>query len=162
MTASERQAALEQLLAQYRKYQQATTSEEKQRIGASMFFVDPIVWILYKHEAYKNSDHPLLTWGDLIHHSFGHDGICGKRLYYIASWCAREKGISIFDETVLRRAADLAVVATHLLFLEISADESFMETWHQHEYEKTAGVVTKWKSYEVNANDLQNMQKTVR
>jgi hypothetical protein len=157
MTASERQSALKDLLTQYHEYQRATTPEEKQRIGDSMFYADPIVWVVYKYAAYKESTHPLLTWGDLIHHSFGHDGICGKRLHYIARWCALEKGIDVFDETVMRRAADLSVVATHPLFLEIAADESFMDTWRQYEYEKTAGVVTKWKSYEINANDLQNI-----
>lgn len=148
MTASDRQSALKDLLTQYQEYQRATTTEEKQRISNSMFFADPIVWMKYKFLAYQGTKSALNTWGDLIDHSLGHDGICGKRLNWLVEK-ARFINVDILSESVLARKMLIDEVVKTDLILEISNSELLMKEWCQYEFYKDGGQNKKWANYQL-------------
>jgi hypothetical protein len=120
----------------------------KQRIGNTMFFADPIVWIRYKHDAYQGTQNALTTWGDLVDHSLSHDGICGKRLHWLQREVAN-RGIDIFSSAVIPRETPLYEVALHPEIVAIADSPVLMQTWNEHEYYQERGVPKKWARYPI-------------
>lgn len=146
LTSEERRQAIDILLTQYRDYQRVASKAEKNKISNEMFFVDPIVWILYKYEAYQGSDHAISTWGDLVEHSIGHDGICGRRLKWLSAQCKKE-GVDIHNEATIPTNLLLAKVTELSVILNICKNEQAMNEWEKYEYETIDGEVKKWQSY---------------
>jgi hypothetical protein len=143
----ERIVAVETLLAQYRSYQIAATVADRQRISDEMRFADPIVWILYKYHAYQGTHHALSTWGELIAHSRGHDGICGKRLRWLERKVA-SYGVEIMKEESIPLRSSLLEVAALPMIEQIASDNECMTEWRQYEYEEYDGNVAKWHSFQ--------------
>lgn len=148
LTSDERKQAVSLLLTQYRDYQKAESQEEKKRIGDEMFFADPIIWLLYKYEAYQGSNHIISTWGDLVHHSQSHDGICGKRLHWLR-WYLKERGFDVLDTTILPKETSLTEVVKMEAIIHLCSDKEAMIGWDEYEFEKINGEVAKWQSYKI-------------
>ncbi|MFM2424097.1 MAG: hypothetical protein RLZZ70_486 [Candidatus Parcubacteria bacterium] len=148
LSAEERTSAVAALLDLYQEYQRAWFLRTKKRIGNQMFFADPIIWIRYKHLAYQGTPNALMTWGDLVSHSFSHDGICGKRLDWLASEVAKE-GIDVFSQDVVPIDAMLSEVATLPIFQKVANNPKAMQVWASHEYYEERGQPKKWAQYTI-------------
>lgn len=143
---AERDDAVRNLLLLYRHYRRAWFASSKKKIGDSMFFADPIVWIRYKYEAYQGTNQALVTWQDLVQHSFSHDGICGKRLHWLVAQIA-QTGVDILSPEVIPLHTSLDVVATLPCIRSVSCSPEAMAAWTAYEYYVEQGVPKKWSQY---------------
>lgn len=148
-----------ELIEQYKQYkiteaQLSSTHDENQKIALttslqqisdSMKFDNPVIWIMYKHRAYENSDHPILTVGSFRAHCSGHGDICSKRYAYLRQYLIQTQNIDL--HTFLDPKTPLESLYTNDLIVNTLHDSNFMKDWHAHEYYIENGKVSKWKDY---------------
>lgn len=140
---------LETLLRQYKDYGRARTEEEKDRIGDEMTYADPIIWVMYKKQAYAGSHHEINTLGDLKKHSIDHGSICAKRMRFLALFIKGNYKKDILDSSEFSDDIILEDFYDNNLLNDIVSDKKFIKTWESHEYFKDQGRVTKWENYSI-------------
>jgi hypothetical protein len=135
------------LLRQYKEYNEAPAEAEKNRIGDDMTYADPIIWMMYKHKAYKGSDHEINTLGDLKEHSVDHGGICAKRMRFLGTYIKNIYGKDILDSSEFSDDTNLVDFYDSNLLNEVVNTEAFINEWQKNEFFKKNGVVAKWSNY---------------
>lgn len=152
-------AQTQNLIGMYKEYKQTeaeyeyeTDSQKKQilleklqHISDSMKFDNPVVWMMYKHLAYKDTDHPILNIGAFIEHCGGHGDICSKRYLFLRTYLIDSKSTDI--ESVFEKRASLEKLYTNENILKLVEDAVFINEWKKHEYNTIDGKTAKWKSY---------------
>ncbi|MEN9552137.1 MAG: hypothetical protein RI935_514 [Candidatus Parcubacteria bacterium] len=121
-------------------------AEAKKRldeIGNGMKFQNPLIWLIYKYEAYQHEDKPLKTVADLIAHCEV-DGICHRRFDAINRYL-REKhnGGDITNLAFVSPETSMEDLAKDKRFIAICFDLSFQTKWSRHENDRAG----KWKHY---------------
>jgi len=152
MKHSQKKETLEKLgvlLRQYENYKKAETEAEKNRIGDEMTYADPIVWMMYKKQAYAGSDHEINTFGDLKEHSIDHGGICAKRMRFLALFIKENYKKDILDSSEFSNNTTLENFYDCDLINKVVNDQEFVKTWESHEYFKDGGKVAKWENYSI-------------
>lgn len=135
------------LLQQYSDYKNAQTEAEQDAIGDAMFYADPIVWMLYKEQAYRGTDHAIVSMGNFRHHCQDHGGICAKRFSYLAQALHEKFGIEIKNTDSFPDVYPLEKLYTLPEIELLIQDDSWMATWREHEYYKEGERVAKWERY---------------
>lgn len=135
------------LLRQYKEYNEAPTEAEKNRIGDNMTYADPIVWMMYKQEAYKGGDHEINTLGHLKEHSVDHGGICAKRMRFLATYIKNIYGKDILNSSEFSDDTNLVDFYESNLLNEVVNTTSFINEWQKNEFFKRNGVIAKWDNY---------------
>jgi hypothetical protein len=130
-----------------------------------MKFQNPLIWLTYKYEAYKNEEKPLTTVADLVEHCEV-DGICHKRFHAINTYLREKysgkdlvspdtsklplaKRLGHRTEALLGRgplvdgAMPLEQLAKDRRFIALCFDLSFQTKWSRHENDRSG----KWKHY---------------
>lgn len=139
---------VDKLLHQYAEYNEATTEADKDRIGDEMTYADPIVWMMYKQEAYAGTDHAINTLGDLKKHSTDHGGICAKRMDFLSRFIKENYGKDILNATEFSNHMKLEDFYDSDIMNEIISSGDFMKKWETYEFFKRNSVVAKWENYE--------------
>jgi hypothetical protein len=151
-----------EILARYEKSYSDLKIAEKQikEIGDRMRFQNPIIWLLYKRNAYKNNeskplrkkvngDKEINNWGDLLDHcSDAVDGTCAKRFDFIQKYYQQKTGKTLRMQFDLGQ--DLENLEIVKVFEGFSKDPVFMVDWYKHEnntIENEDGDVRKWGIY---------------
>lgn len=112
-----------------------------------MKFDNPIIWMQYKNQAYKNSPSEIPTIWDLIKHCFKNlDYICGKRIDFFAKNFKRKFWIDIF-EIDWNISFDDFLKKYEKELKEICQDEKFMDLWLKYEYFTVWERTAKWENY---------------
>lgn len=124
-------------------HQQLT--QKLQSISDAMTFANPLIWALYKFEAYANESQPIRNMQDFRLHCSKPGYICTKRFMFV-NYTLRNQGLpplssksAYADKALLSRAFNVL----HTL----SQNKSFIKTWETHEYYKRDGVVAKWEDF---------------
>jgi hypothetical protein len=146
MTFRKQEQAVEALLGMYRLYQ-AATADEKAVIADQMLFADPVVWMLYKYEAYKGTVAEIATWGDLVQHSEHHDGICKKRLQFIRASMLTLTHQDVLDGSVIDPQQDIRQLVVSNFFEPLLQNQEHMTNWSTNEYFTMQGKAAKWECY---------------
>ena len=109
-----------------------------QEISDSMFFDNPVVWMMYKYFAYRGTPGELSTMRDFRAHCSKPDYICTKRFIFVSS----KADIAKFsDDAELSSAYGSAGV------IRLVEDEAFMADWRKYEYHKDDARVAKWENF---------------
>ena len=140
---------LNTLLRQYKEYSKAPTEAEKDRIGDSMTYADPVVWMMYKHKAYFGSDHEIETVGALREHCDDHGGICSKRFDFLARTLKNSYGKNILDKKQFADDMSIEDFYGSDMLNDIVSNGDFMRTWESHEFYKKNDEVAKWQNYKI-------------
>jgi len=141
--------ALEALLHQYSQYLEAKDEETKNRIGAEMFFSNPIVWLAYKYTAYKDTNHAIVTIADMRKHSLDHEGICTKRWHFLSDELRKHTNLDL--DKLAKEHPDMTIpeVIAEPVLQELIASKSFNTSWTQYEHFTDGKRVAKWENYTV-------------
>ncbi len=145
---------LNTLLQQYAEYNKATTEDEKERIGDEMTYVDPIVWMMYKHKAYLGSHHEITTVGALREHCDDHGGICAKRFDFLSTSIKAKYGKDIKAPKEFPDDARIEDLYGSELFDAVVSDEDFTRDWQKYEFYKKDGKAAKWQNYTVATKEM--------
>lgn len=122
----------------------AEAKKKLEKIGDRMKFQNPLIWLTYKLEAYKNEPGKKLeTVEDLITHC-NVDGICNRRFDAINAYLRQKyDGKDLTDPEFIDRSAKLEALAKDTRYIGICFDLSFQMKWSRHENDPAG----KWKNY---------------
>ena len=118
---------------------------DQQRLSDTMTFDTPLVWVMYKFEAYQDEAQPIQTMHDFRLHCSRPGYICTKRFIFLnAHLCSNGQrpltdSEQYPDEILLREIFPLLG--------EIEQDEVFMSSWRAHEYYQEEGAIKKGQNY---------------
>ncbi len=119
-------------------------SREMQSISESMTFASPLVWMMYKFEAYKDEAQPIRTIQDFRLHCSKPGYICTKRFEFVNAELVRRQLPTLLDRE--NYLDDMLLHGAYDAVQPLIADSTFMGTWGKHEYYKIDGRVAKWEN----------------
>ncbi|MDO4712729.1 MAG: hypothetical protein Q4B05_02380 [Candidatus Saccharibacteria bacterium] len=117
---------------------------QQQTISDAMTFATPLIWVMYKCEAYRDEAQPIATLHDFRLHCAKPGYICTKRLHFLNQWCQRRGRTPFSDTGAYPDEMRLEELYAELAVLE--QDASLMEEWRRHEYYQENGAVKKWQN----------------
>lgn len=138
---------VDKLLQQYKEYKDASTEDEKNRIGDEMTYADPIVWMMYKHQAYLRTDHKITIMRELRDHCNDHGGICAKRFNFLFVFIKTKYSKNITDPKEFPNDMRIEEFYESELMDLVVSDEDFMNQWRKYEFYKRNERVAKWEIY---------------
>jgi hypothetical protein len=117
---------------------------ERKQLGEAMKFQNPLIWMMYKYEAYKNTSKPVLTTKMLREHCENKTDICFKRYDYInTALRQKNQGEDLNSDEFLAADTDLAAVINDQRFVNLALDPVFMAGWVKNENDEDG----KWVNY---------------
>lgn len=113
----------------------------QEQTGNEMTFATPLVWILYKARAYKDTPQAIDTVGDFRAHCSPEGYICTRRYAFMREYLGvKGVDISIHSEDMLLE--DFAILPE---IANLEVDSAFMQHWQVQEYYRKDGKVAKWQ-----------------
>ena len=124
--------------------------KELEKVGESMKFQNPLIWLRYKYLAYAHEeDKALSTLSDLISHCEV-DGICHRRFDAINLYLRRKYGgKDMRSPSFMHLTTNLDSVGQDSRFIDMCLDQEFAQVWNNHENSQSG----KWREYELSSPD---------
>lgn len=117
----------------------------QQQLSDDMTFDTPLVWVMYKFEAYQDEAQPIRTMHDFRLHCSKPGYICTKRFTFLNTHLCNNGQCLLTDD---ERYPDKMLLSEIFPLLgEIERDEVFVSIWRAHEYYQEDGIVKKWQDY---------------
>lgn len=122
----------------------ATLKTRQQTLWDGMFYDSPVVWLMYKYQAYHGSQNEIASMRDLKKHCEPIAYICTKRFIFMRNYALQNLGVDVLEiaDDVL-----LPEIYESDWMTQLVNDPVFMQTWREHEYYKKVGRVAKWQSF---------------
>jgi hypothetical protein len=139
---------VEILLKQYQEYLNLNDENQKQKIADEMFYDDPIIWMMYKKEAYKNTQDAINSLGDLKEHATGH-GICAKRFNFLRNYILEKSDIDILNSEIFANELSLDDFYDNDIINNLIQDIYFINKWTEYEFFKKDSKIAKWQNYTI-------------
>lgn len=117
----------------------------RQNLSDEMTFDTPLIWALYKFEAYQDEPQPILNMHDFRLHCSKPGYICTKRFNFLNLWLESTGADLLSDDLVYRD--DLSLSHIFGLLEELGNDQKLIADWRKHEYFKQDGRVKKWYNF---------------
>jgi hypothetical protein len=122
----------------------ATLKTRQQTLWDGMFYDSPVIWLMYKYQAYRASQNEIATMGNLKKHCEPVAYICTKRFIFMHNYALHNIGVDILE---IPDDALLPEIYKSDWMMQLVNDPVFMQTWREHEYYKEGGHVAKWQSF---------------
>ena len=148
ITAAERRLALARLKnsgVEQIRIELDNLLHSQQQLSDDMTFDTPLIWVMYKFEAYQDEAQPIRTMHDFRLHCSKPGYICTKRFIFLNAYLCSNGQRPLTnseqypDEMLLRDIFPLLG--------EIEQDEAFLSSWRSHEYYQEDGAIKKWQNY---------------
>jgi hypothetical protein len=136
------QKSVDRLLLQLVEYSSLNgkqLDDWQNRVSDEMSFANPYIWLSYKSKAYKNTNHVIDTWSDLVEHCSPIDDICHQRLDFISKQFSKSA-----LPTPDNRIEDLLLDAS---FQKKVLDPAMIEEWQKYEFYIQNNQISKWQNY---------------
>ena len=148
IAAAERRLALAKL--KNSDIEQAQTKldvlwRDQQRLSDTMTFDTPLIWVMYKFEAYQDEAQPIRTMHDFRLHCSKPGYICTKRFIFLNAHLCSNGQRPLTDSE--QYPDEMLLSEIFPLLGEIEQDESFLSSWRAHEYYQEDGAIKKWQNY---------------
>ena len=117
----------------------------QQQLSDDMTFDTPLVWVMYKFEAYQDEAQPIRTMHDFRLHCSKPGYICTKRFIFLNAHLCSNGQRSLTDSE--QYSDEMLLSEIFPLLGEIEQDEVFMSSWHAHEHYQEDGAIKKWQNY---------------
>jgi hypothetical protein len=118
-----------------------------QELSDKMTFANPIIWMMYKYEAYKDEAQPIRTMHDFRVHCSKQGYICTKRFNFLNEQLLQRGNKSLKDVDEYHDDMLLAKLFTQKSIIELTSNSEFMKLWEVYEYNRVAGQPAKWVNY---------------
>ena len=117
----------------------------QQQLSDDMTFDTPLVWVMYKFEAYQDEAQPIRTMHDFRLHCSKPGYICTKRFIFLNAHLCSNGQCPLTDSE--QYPDEMLLSEIFPLLGEIEQDESFLSSWRSHEYYQKDGAIKKWQNY---------------
>ena len=121
---------------------------DQQQLSDTMTFDTPLIWVMYKFEAYQDEVQPILTMHDFRLHCSKPGYICTKRFIFLNAHLCSNGQSSLMDRK--QYPDEILLSEIFPLLGEIEQDEVFLSNWRAHEYHQEDGAIKKWQNYKPN------------
>ena len=121
---------------------------EQQQLSDDMTFDTPLVWVMYKFEAYQDEAQPIKTMHDFRLHCSKPGYICTKRFIFLNAYLCSNRQSSLMDRK--QYPDEMLLSEIFPLLSEIERDKNFLSNWRAHEYYQEDGAAKKWQDYKPN------------
>ena len=118
---------------------------EQQQLSDDMTFDTPLVWVMYKFEAYQDEAQPIKTMHDFRLHCSKPGYICTKRFIFLNAHLCSNGQSSLMDRK--QYPDEMLLSEIFPLLGEIEQDKAFLSSWRAHEYYQEDGAIKKWQNY---------------
>lgn len=148
ITAAERRLALAKLKnsdVEQIRIELDDLRHSQQRLSDTMMFDTPLVWVMYKFEAYQDEAQPIRTMHDFRLHCSKPSYICTKRFIFLNAHLCSNGQSSLTDRK--QYPDEMLLRDIFPLLGEIEQDEAFLSSWRAHEYYQEHGAIKKWQNY---------------
>ena len=148
ITAAERRLALAKLKNSSGEQIRIELDElrhSQQQLSDDMTFDTPLVWVMYKFEAYQDEAQPIRTMHDFRLHCSKPGYICTKRFTFLNTHLCNNGQCPLIDSK--KYPDEMLLSEIFPLLADIEQDEVFLSTWRAHEYYQEDGIVKKWQDY---------------
>ena len=151
ITAAERRLALAKL--KNSDIEQVQTEldilrRDQQQLSDDMTFDTPLIWVIYKFEAYQDETQPIRTMHDFRLHCSKPGYICTKRFIFLNAHLCSNGQSSLMDRK--QYPDEMLLSEIFPLLSEIERDKNFLSNWRAHEYYQEDDVIKKWQDYKPN------------
>lgn len=123
--------------------------EQQQRLWDSMFYPNPVIWLMYKYQAYRGGQNAITTMGDMKKHCTPEGYICTKRFAFLNDYLRRTQNIDVTDTAVFPDDCLLPAFYESALIIGLTNEGTFMEQWQAYEFYTRNGAVAKWQNFVV-------------
>ncbi len=123
--------------------------QKQKEIADTMVFPTPTVWLMYKTEAYKNTDCAIKTLGDLRRHVSSVDDICHKRFIFLTSHLHNNE-IFIENKKIFPDTIKMNEFYSNQKIISLTNQKDFLEIWQSYEFFRKNGAVAKWQNFHIN------------
>ena len=120
----------------------------QQQLSDDMTFDTPLVWVMYKFEAYQDEAQPIQTMHDFRLHCSKPGYICTKRFIFLNAHLCSNGQCHLTDSE--QYPDEMLLSEIFPLLGEIEQDEAFLSSWRAHEYYQEDGATKKWQDYKPN------------
>lgn len=151
ITAAERRLALAKLRDSGVKQIQIELDDlrhSQQRLSDTMTFDTPLIWVMYKFEAYQDEAQPIRTMHDFRLHCSKPGYICTKRFIFLNAHLCSNGQRPLTDSK--KYPDEMLLSEIFPLLSEIERDKNFLSNWRAHEYYQEDGATKKWQDYKPN------------
>ena len=148
ITAAERRLALARLKnsgVEQIRIELDNLLHSQQQLSDDMTFDTPLIWVMYKFEAYQDEAQPIQTMHDFRLHCSKPGYICTKRFIFLNAHLCSNGQSSLMDRK--QYPDEMLLSEIFPLLGEIEQDEVFMSSWRAHEYYQEHGAIKKWQNY---------------
>ena len=121
---------------------------DQQQLSDTMTFDTPLIWVMYKFEAYQDEAQPIRTMHDFRLHCSKPGYICTKRFIFLNAHLCNKGQNSLADRK--QYPDEMLLSEIFPLLDEIEQDEVFLSNWRAHEYYQEDGAAKKWQDYKPN------------
>ena len=118
---------------------------DQQQLSDTMTFDTPLIWVMYKFEAYQDEAQPIRTMHDFRLHCSKPGYICTKRFIFLNAHLCNKGQNSLADRK--QYPDEMLLSEIFPLLDEIEQDEVFLSNWRAHEYHQEDGAIKKWQNY---------------
>ena len=112
---------------------------DQQQLSDTMTFDTPLVWVMYKFEAYQDETQPIRTMHDFRLHCSKPGYICTKRFIFLNAHLCSNGQRPLTDSE--QYPDEMLLSEIFPLLGEIEQDEVFLSSWRAHEYCQEDGVI---------------------
>ena len=148
ITAAERRLALAKLKnsdVEQIRIELDDLRHEQQQLSDDMTFDTPLIWVMYKFEAYQDEAQPIQTMHDFRLHCSKPGYICTKRFIFLnAHLCSNGQHLLTDSK---KYPDEMLLSEIFPLLSKIEQDEAFLSSWRAHEYYQEDGAIKKWQDY---------------
>ena len=151
ITAAERRLALAKLKnssGEQIRIELDDLRHSQQQLSDGMTFDTPLVWVMYKFEAYQDETQPIRTMHDFRLHCSKPGYICTKRFIFLNAHLCSNGQRPLTDSK--KYPDEMLLSEIFPLLGEIEQDEVFLSNWRAHEYYQEDDVIKKWQDYKPN------------
>ena len=120
----------------------------QQQLSDDMTFDTPLVWVMYKFEAYQDEAQPIQTMHDFRLHCSKPGYICTKRFIFLNAHLCSNGQRPLTDSE--QYPDEMLLSEIFPLLGEIEQDKAFLSSWRAHEYYQEDGAAKKWQDYKPN------------
>ena len=117
----------------------------QQRLSDTMTFDTPLVWVMYKFEAYQDEAQPIQTMHDFRLHCSKPGYICTKRFIFLNAHLCSNGQRPLADSE--QYSDEMLLSEIFPLLSEIERDKNFLSNWRAYEYYQEDGAIKKWQNY---------------
>ena len=151
ITAAERRLALAKLKnsgVEQIRIELDDLRHSQQQLSDDMTFDTPLIWVMYKFEAYQDEAQPIRTMHDFRLHCSKPGYICTKRFIFLNAHLCSNGQRPLADSE--QYPDEMLLSEIFPLLSEIERDKNFLSSWRAHEYCQEDGAAKKWQDYKPN------------